>query len=292
MMVDTRSLDHAVVAVNDLDVAQRVFERLGFNVAPRGVHPFGTHNANIYFENGFMIELLAVDEPQTYRRSAREHNTFTRNDAEYRAIAWQQGISHVVVDTKDASADHQAFMDAGISGGPIVTFSRDFVHGDGRKAKVSAKLAFATPEKAAAAYWFSCEDIEAPSANDPGLFDHPNGVQHLLEVISVSSEPTDFSSFLETVYKVKPVCNPCGSLDMVLHNARHSLSQPHVVAERFGISVPPVETACRHVGLVFKVLDVSTTLRSLRRSGCDVQEFRDQAIVAPFSSSHPFLVFK
>nr|WP_283425455.1 VOC family protein [Shimia sagamensis] len=288
----TRSLDHAVFAVDDLETAHSTFERLGFSVAPRGVHPFGTHNANIYFRNGLMIELLAVDDPSLYRLSANEQNTFTKNDAEFRAFVWQQGISQIVVNTTDASADHQAFLDAGISGGSVVAFSRDFTHPDNRTEKISAKLAFATPKNSKGAYWSSCEDKEAPNSIASEILDHSNGALHLVEVVTVASDPADLTSFLETVYRVQAGRSLPGSLAVLLSNARHTVMQPHVVVERFGVHVSPLETVCRHVGLVFEVADIAATVCCLKNSGIEVQDHQSQAIVFPFSCSHPFLVFK
>jgi len=54
-----RRIDHAVVAVQDLDAARDLYRRLGFQVGARNRHPWGTENRLIQFHNSF-IELIAV----------------------------------------------------------------------------------------------------------------------------------------------------------------------------------------------------------------------------------------
>lgn len=57
----TLQLDHAVIAVNDLDAAIRDYRSLGFTVVPGGLHANrATHNALITFPNGTYLELLAA----------------------------------------------------------------------------------------------------------------------------------------------------------------------------------------------------------------------------------------
>ena len=54
-------LDHAVIAVADLDTAIQDYRGLGFTVVPGGVHANrATHNALIPFANGTYLELLAA----------------------------------------------------------------------------------------------------------------------------------------------------------------------------------------------------------------------------------------
>lgn len=60
-------LDHAVIAVSDLDTATHDYQSLGFTVLRGGVHANrATHNALITFPNGTYLELLAAtaDSPR------------------------------------------------------------------------------------------------------------------------------------------------------------------------------------------------------------------------------------
>ena len=49
-----RGIDHLVLCVRDLNRARRLYERLGFTVTPRALHPFGTGNHLIQCEGNFI----------------------------------------------------------------------------------------------------------------------------------------------------------------------------------------------------------------------------------------------
>jgi catechol 2,3-dioxygenase-like lactoylglutathione lyase family enzyme len=58
------SLDHAVIAVSDLDRAISGYEKLGFTVLRGGEHPRrGSVNALIVFQDGTYFELIAFPKP-------------------------------------------------------------------------------------------------------------------------------------------------------------------------------------------------------------------------------------
>lgn len=54
-------VDHALIAVEDLDAGMRTYEQLGFQVMRGGSHPqHGTHNALVPLADGFYLELMGV----------------------------------------------------------------------------------------------------------------------------------------------------------------------------------------------------------------------------------------
>lgn len=59
MPVETRSIDHLIIMSRDLDHAEETYRRLGFCIAPRMFHPFGTANNLIMFQANF-LELLGI----------------------------------------------------------------------------------------------------------------------------------------------------------------------------------------------------------------------------------------
>jgi catechol 2,3-dioxygenase-like lactoylglutathione lyase family enzyme len=58
-----QGIDHIVIVVPDLALAQKSYEALGFTVVPGGRHPVGSHNALIALADGSYIELIAFYEP-------------------------------------------------------------------------------------------------------------------------------------------------------------------------------------------------------------------------------------
>jgi len=54
-------VDHALIAVEDLDAGMRTYEQLGFQVMRGGSHPqHGTHNALVPLADGAYLELMGV----------------------------------------------------------------------------------------------------------------------------------------------------------------------------------------------------------------------------------------
>src|SRR5262249_37761967 len=111
------SLDHVGIAVADLDKARAQFERLGFQLTPRGYHTLppptpgakrplvGTGNHCAMLRQGY-VELIGITDP-VY-------------DGRLRAdIAHHEGVHIVAFGTEDAAATASALRGAGLDvGGP------------------------------------------------------------------------------------------------------------------------------------------------------------------------------
>ena len=80
-----RLIDHYVLVAGNLTDSRKCYQQMGFNVAPDGVHPFGTYNANMYFRDGPMIETLAIENHDKYSKAIKAGNTFIKIDAVFRA---------------------------------------------------------------------------------------------------------------------------------------------------------------------------------------------------------------
>jgi len=104
-------LDHAVIAVRDLERARQFFERIGFTLTPRGVHSLGSQNHCIVFERDY-LELLAVPRPHP----ALEYFTDF--------LARGEGLAAIALATPDAAAAHAELAAAGIAADPPLDFSR------------------------------------------------------------------------------------------------------------------------------------------------------------------------
>src|SRR5712692_8737671 len=69
-------LDHVIIFVQDLEATERNFaDRLGFQITSHADHPgFGTRNAAIAFQHGFLELLTQADEAEM--RSTRYAHLF------------------------------------------------------------------------------------------------------------------------------------------------------------------------------------------------------------------------
>jgi hypothetical protein len=292
MVDEARYLDHAVIAVEDLGAAEALFRKLGFTTAPVGVHPFGTHNVNIYLGNCFMIELLAVRDLATYREANACQNTFTVNDAAFRQSHHRPGISHVVVTTDDAAADHARFEREGVLGGPIVEFTRDFLDPAGAQSTVSVCLVFATPQAAKDVFWFTCENVESPALDNKALLKHRNGVTGIRAVIGMSDEPESQHAFLETVCQSKVNQTEGSGLEIAFPNGYYRLCRPSEVSAEFGLTTLDSDTNDNHLGLVLNVDDIDQTGAYLRDAQVAFTKHANRLVLKPFGGSYPILVFE
>lgn len=64
-------IDHVLIAVDDLELATEVYQKLGFQVLPGGKHPkMGTHNALVPLADGTYLELIGVWDMELARQAA------------------------------------------------------------------------------------------------------------------------------------------------------------------------------------------------------------------------------
>jgi len=281
-----RSIDHFVLATAGLAAARERYRRMGFTVAPDGVHPFGTHNANLYFRDGPMVETLAVHDPARYAEAVAAGNSFVRNDAAFRAARGDEGFSHIVLTSPDAERDHAAFRAQGVSGGDIVAFSRQFRRPDGSLDRVAAKLAFATHPAAPAGLFFTCEDIVVPDIDRAALLDHANGARGARQVISCAARPSDYVGFVEALLETPAEPSGPHRADWALPNGRVSILTPAALAAAYGVEVPGVDGdfsqgGLLHCGLLFAVTDLAQTEALFARTGQPFARRAGRLVVVP-----------
>ena len=182
----TRAFDHLVLAVDDLDAAARFYECLGFTLTPRAQHPFGTGNRLAQLQ-GCFLELLAVTEPGNVPEAAAGHFSFGAYNRDF--LARRQGMSMMVLQTKDAAADRDAFRRAGLETYEMFEFSRLAQLPDGSEATVGFTLAFANVAEMPDAMAFTCQQWRPDLFWKPEYQNHANGAVTISEVFLVSDDP-------------------------------------------------------------------------------------------------------
>lgn len=287
-----RLIDHFVLVAGNLSDARKHYRRMGFNVAPDGVHPFGTHNANMYFRDGPMIETLSIENHIKYSEAIEAGNTFVKNDAAFRTAQGDDGFSHVVVTSTDADMDHDGFLERGVSGGNIVSFSRQFEQPDGRVETVAAKLAFATHPKARCGFYFTCEDIVTPAIDHSLLLDHENGALGAKHVISCSREPLTYVDFLRGLFESNEIRVSGQNVDCLVPNGRASIVTPEVLAQDFGMKHSLTGADLLHRGLVFGVSDLQRTKALFTQNQILFERNNERLVTQLSPEPGPFFVFE
>ena len=170
-------LDHLVLPTARLDVARARLARLGFTVAPTGVHPFGTENCCVYLCRRHVSGAARRWRRVGRRRGHRRRQRVRRRDRAYRDRLGDEGFSAVVFATSDADADHARYIAAGVSAGDRLDFSRPFTDAAGKSDTASFRLAFAAGRDAPDAFLFACERVECAKRRPQRLQAHANGAR-------------------------------------------------------------------------------------------------------------------
>lgn len=199
-----RLIDHCVLPVADLETARARLTALGFSVAPEGRHPFGTKNACVYFGDDTFLEPLAIADATEIATARREGNVFIERDAAYRQAHGEHGFSALVFKSDDAEADHRTFEQAGISAGPMLTFSRPFGDAAGASGIASFKLAFAAEPNEAATFLFTCERLGQPKVDRTALERHDNGALAIRAIEAEAGQLEEGRGFVDRVGRTEP----------------------------------------------------------------------------------------
>jgi hypothetical protein len=207
-----RSIDHAVVAVADLDRAAAGYERLGFTLTPRAAHPdaMGTSNRLAQFAGRNFIELLEVDRPNRlddHQFSARParfsfgvHNrAFLRSHdglRSHQGLQSREGMSMLALASPDARADLARLAAAGITTYAPFDFERRATLPDGSHVTVAFTLGFVTHPLLPEIAFFFCENRFPEHFWKPQFQVHANDAQAIAAVYMEAEHPEALLPFL------------------------------------------------------------------------------------------------
>lgn len=274
-----RPIDHLVFPTASLDVARGRLVSLGFSVAPEGVHPFGTRNACVYLADGAFLEMLAIGDRAMRDRSVFDGNAFVERDKVFRETSGEEGLSAIVFATQDAAADHRRFIDARLSIGPMLAFSRPFVGSAGRSDIASFRLAFASVGEPGAQFLFTCERVNAPAVDRSALERHDNGVLSLAGVIIVAEDVGAVAACLALVAESKARSSSDRAASIAVAGSVIDVLSPRDFAARFGVDT--LDGASDLSLVSFRVADLAATRDLLARNAVGYRSVGAALLVSP-----------
>lgn len=281
----THPLDHLVLPTISLDVARTRLTSLGFVVAPNGVHPFGTENCCVFLADGSYLEPLAVGDTQAAARATAQGNVFVARDRLYRDRSGEDGFSAVALGTGDAEADHTRYVEAGVSAGDILNFSRTFVDTSGKSDMASFKLAFASGSEAADAFLFACERVNAPKIDRTALQAHANGATGIVEVVAVSDSPAEQARLISTA------TGAAGENTFDLQSATLTVLTPAEFETRFGV-LAGAPSKLRFAAIVFSVRNAGIAAKLLAANGIAHDIRGSDIVVQPAPGQGAAFIFR
>ncbi|HKU95234.1 MAG TPA: VOC family protein [Vineibacter sp.] len=226
-----RKLDHIVLCAPDLNVMRQAYDKLGFTLTPRAVHPFGTRNHLAQLQDNF-IELLSIDDLARIPSDAAGRFNFGGRARDYIADR-QQGLMMVVLASTDADADIAEFRAKKLETYERLDFGRDATLPDGRTVRVGFSLAFATHPEMPEATFFCCQQRHPPELFwKPDYQRHANGARRLVEIVMVAAEPETVAAHVARVLDA-PQAAIAGGVAVGAASDRVSVVTPAALATRF-----------------------------------------------------------
>ncbi|AQS61932.1 hypothetical protein AGRHK599_LOCUS1058 [Rhizobium rhizogenes] len=272
-------VDHLVLPVERLDVAASRLANLGFTVAPTALHPFGTHNACVFFSDGTYLEPLAIADPAKYNASIGGGDVFTGRDHAFRKHAGGEGVSALVAATEDALGDHDRFVASGLTAGNVFEFSRPVKMPDGSQSEAAFRLAFAASGSAADFFLFSCQRLQALPGDRSALERHANGVSGLSEIVLFVGDDPNAARLIETVFGCGGKISPDGDVVFATGNACIRLTEKPVF-NGYALNVAGQgDAGLRGAGIVLSVGDLAVTAAALAANGVFCMETGGRLVV-------------
>lgn len=242
-----RGLDHIVHAVRDLDAAAELYRGLGFTVGARNRHPWGTHNYIIQFP-GVFIELLTLAEPGKLGSDgfsllfAKYNDDFMKRG---------EGLSMLLLESKDARADEAAFRAAGIAVSEGMHFEREAKRPDGSAVKVGFSLAFAEDKATPDIHFAACQQHYPENFWNPAFQRHGNGAEQVAGVVLVANEPSRHRDFLLAFSGAQSSRDTDGGFTINLPRGAIEMTTPAAFKRRFGAPAPDASGGARLAALRF-----------------------------------------
>lgn len=287
-----RPVDHVVLPTADLKNARQRLNALGFTVAPKAHHPFGTANACVFFGDGTFLEPLAVAQRELCERSALDGNMFVARDQAYRFRRGEEGCSALVMGTQNAEEDRRQFLRAGISTGLNLEFSRPFETPDGKRDMAGFELAFAADLRAPDVFFFTCERKNPPDVDKSMLEAHENGVVSTRQVILSEQNPSDFQYLLQEIAGQREVNAHSFGVELAAGNASIVALNGTGLKSFFGVEGGTHARGLRLRGLVFATERFGALEERLKQNGIAFSFVGGRLVVPEHEGQGAFFAFE
>ncbi|MFN0044077.1 MAG: VOC family protein [Alphaproteobacteria bacterium] len=273
-------IDHALVAVRDLEAARIAYRRLGFAVSPRGSHiGWGTANYCIMFPDDYVELIGIIDSSQ-----------FTNNLDKF--LARREGLMGLAWATRDAAATKTELTQSGIAGDGPKDLKRRLELPDGT-ALPAFKLIYLPQTATPALSSFICQHLTPELVRRPEWLTHANGAIGLkgisVAVASVEGLAEAYTRLFGSgaVTRTDDTVSVRVGGHLVMFATPDGLDMLHP-----GIEPPSVSSMPYPLVMTVRVEDLAKTASYLERKGVDPGSIEDgSALVGPEDSVGLWLEF-
>lgn len=286
-----RGIDHIVHAVHDLNAAAALYRELGFQVGARNRHApsWGTQNHIVQFD-GCFVELLTVADTSQIAPHGPRFFSFGAHNRD--ALSRGEGLSMLVLESRDARGDAEAYRKAGIGDFDVFEFERDGRRPDGRAIKVAFSLAFASDRAAPDIGFFACQQRFPDNFWDPKFQSHFNAVGQIAGVVLVANKPSDHYRFLTAFADVDEVSASTSGLTVATPRGEIQVIDPASFERQFGEKPPDTARGARLAAIRFSADGLGRITAITSGSNLGAREYREKLVVGPESALGATLVFE
>lgn len=283
-----RGLDHIVHAVRDLDAAADFYRRLGFTVGARNRHPWGTHNHIVQLP-GFFIELLTFAEPDKLGDDGFSINFAARNRDFLEA---RDGLSFLILESKDPQADARAFAKAGIAASDVLSFTRAGTRPDGTPMTVGFSLVFARDVMSPGVGFAVCNQHNPELFWSEKLQAHANTASAVAGAVLVAENPTDHHIFLSAFAGERDIQSSSSGVSVVTPRGMIQILDPTAFRDRYGVALAAHGQGAQLTGLRIAVRDPEALKKCLHDGGITASEQGRMTVINPQAAFGATLIFE
>ena len=265
-------LDHAVIAVRDLDVARGAFAKMGFKLAPRGEHSTGSSNHNILFEKDY-VELLTV--PESNPTQAYFHEFLQQSE----------GLAGLALGGTDINAAYKSLHTKGFDPSRPLELSRKVRQGS-RTGTAEFALTNISKYTTPGAQIFICQHFTRELVWLPELQKHPNGATGIAAVAIVADNVAYVAGVYAKLFGRWPEPIDEG-LKIDTKGAPIAVCTRAALRARLaGVDLPQRITGPRVAALFINVRDRQVAYRVLRDGGFAPRKLADGSCAVDASAAH------
>jgi catechol 2,3-dioxygenase-like lactoylglutathione lyase family enzyme len=283
----SRRLDHLVLPARDLEAQAAFYQRLGFRVGARNIHPWGTENRIVQFD-GCFLELVTLGNTAVPPDHSPRVFSFGAHVRDWLANEGD-GMSMLACDSPDAKADAAWLHQAGIAEYEPFWFGRKGKRPDGTDMEVAFTLAYATPSVMPDLCFFLCQQHNPENFWNPAFQEHENTVLGISRVVVIRDDPQNAAPFLKSWLGGTPQLWANG-VTMDTQQGAISVWTPKAARALFGDD-PAVFSGrkARFGAVVFEVARLAATELALRKN--NVPHRKEQGrIVVPSGAAFGILL--